>query len=438
MKLTTRQIVLSILAVFVMFLPRNVSFLGVFSFRVFIIIAALLAFLLLGIRIKFSGVLRMPTFWIYIGIVAAVQLVHGEYTTLFGTLLDTLVLALVLNSCLGDKKDLDYFIRLFLYILIIYSALCAVETVTGFTPWNLLGAKVNSYVRFGVHRAFGAYTTSINNGVFLLLTFPLTWYAQKYFHDKRLSTVALIATWIALVCTLSRGPIMFALVLNIIIVWKSGIFRFFKRNLVKIIFAVIILALLLLIPSVRMNAYKILTMFLAIFDPSVAQGIEQDFGSNAEGTGQRMMLYSWVWQDLGTHKLFGLGANTPMHHIWRPDRYNVAIKESIENFYLATLYHYGIVGLTALVAFLTESSVWCFMKYRVERKVLSLKKASESMHFRVFVTFLCYFGTVFTVSSIDDFKMFFILLVFADAYHRFIVKAHPAENNSLLSSSTPE
>lgn len=434
MKITTRQIVLSILAIFVMFLPRKVSIFGVFSFRVFIIIAALMAFLLLGIRIKFNGVLRMPTFWIYIGIVAAIQLVHGEYTTLFGTLLDTVVLCLVLNSCLSDRKDLDFFIRLFLYMLIIYSAFCAVETATGFSPWSLFGAKVNSYVRFGVHRSFGAYTTSINNGVFLLLTFPLTWYAQKFFSDKRLATAALVATWIALICTLSRGPILFAILLNIIIVWKSGIFRFFKRNFVKIIFAAVIFAFILLIPAVRSNLYKFFTMFFAIFDPSVAQGIKQDFGSNAEGLGQRTMLYSWVWQDLGTHKLFGLGANTPMHHVWRPNQYNTAIKESIENFYLATLYHYGIVGLTALVAFLTESSVWSFMKYRVEKKVFLLKKASESIHFRVCITFFCYFGTVFTVSSIDDFKMFLILLVFSDAYSRFIVKARRDEN-TLLSSA---
>ena len=421
-KIKKKQIVLSVLAIFVMFIPRSLSLAGIFSFRFFIIIATLIAFLLLGVSIKISGLIRMPTFWIYIGVVAMVQLAHAEYTTMLGTLLDTLILYVVLSSCLSSKSDMDFFVRIFLFVLILYSTFCVVETMTGFNPWSLVGADVNSFVRFGIHRAYGAYTTSINNGVFLMLTFPLSWYAQKLFLDKRLSTVAIIATWIALICTMSRGPILFAIALNIAIVWKSGLFRFFKRNTLKIIIVILIIGCLLMIPAFRSVLDKFLNMFMAVFDPTVAEEINEDFGSNAVGIGHRNMLFSWVWQDLNGHYWFGVGANTPLHHAWRTSHNTISIKESIENFYLSTLYHYGIVGLTALIAFLTEVSCRLFVKYRVERKLFALKKASDSILFRFFMTFICYYGVVFTVSAVDDFKMFFILLAIVEAYYRFIVR----------------
>lgn len=429
MSISKRQAVLGIIAIFVMFLPRNLSIAGMFSFRIFIISAALLAFLLLGVGIKLSGLIRKPLFWAYLGIVSAVQFAHREYTTLLGNILDILVLYVVLYSCLRSKNDMEFFIRIFLAVLILYSSICIIETLTGINPWTLLGVKVKTYNRYGLYRAFGSFTTSINNGSFLMLTFPLSWYAQRYFTDKRLSKVAIIFTWIALICTLSRGPIIGALLLNIIIVWKSGLLRFFKRNLLKVILALLIFSALMFIPAVRSATKSFFDMFFAIFDSSVADEISGDFGGNADGIGHRFMLYSWVWEDLSGNYWFGKGALTPLHHLWMTSRGTLAIKQSIENFYLSTLYHYGITGLLALIAFLIEESVSLFGKYRAERKESNLKIASDSWQFRIFVTVLCYFGVLFTVSAVDDFKMFFILLALSDAW-RSISLAAPADVNS--------
>lgn len=421
--ITTRQLVLSILAIFVMFLPRNLSIAGMFSFRFFIIGAGLLAFLIFHIGVRLSGLVRMPTFWLYIGAIVFVMFTHGQYTVLLGTLVDILVLYLVMNSCMRSKNDMNFFVRVFLVVLIVYSAMCLLETMTGLNLWSILGVNVESYSRFGLHRAYGAYTTSINNGSFLLLTFPLIWYAQKFFHSKLLPNVAMISSFIALFCTMSRGPILFALILNIVIVWRSGIFCFIKRHFLAVFMAILLFtAVIVFLPSARMVLNNFFKMFQSIFDSSVAEDISQDFGSNANGVGHRFMLYSWVWEESAGHRLFGVGANVPLNHLWKPDSYHIALKQSIENFYLATFFQYGFTGLISLIAFLLETLTHVFMGYKRERKSFALIKAGSSFQFRIFITFICYFGTLFTVSAVDDFKMFIILLVFSEAYHRIYVK----------------
>lgn len=434
MKLTAKQIIFSILAIFVMFMPRRLSILGMFSFRIFIILAVVLAFLVFRIRIKLSGVLLMPTFWIYIGLMLAVQLAHVEFSSMLVPLLDIVALSVVLNSVLETKEDIDFFVRLFLIMLIIYSVFCFVELFTGFTPWKLLGAVDRSTVRFGLHRSFGAYTTSNNNGSFLLLTFPVSWYAQKNFPDKRLSAISIAATWIALICTISRAQILAAIILYFIIIWRTGFISFFKRHFIKILIVLLVVAVLLLIPSVRSMFGNFFNMFQAIFDSSAEEEISESFGSNAGGVGERTMLYSWVWQELKGHYWFGMGATRPLNHLWRPNQWQVAVKKSIENHYLSTLFRYGIVGLIALLSFFTQSTVFMIGKYRSERRAFSLKKASESIQFRIMITMFCFFVVLFTVAAMDDYRMFFVLLVFAEAYHRIMVLPQSSGAGSQLPS----
>ena len=410
-RITKNQLVLLILALFVMYLPSRFEILGIFSFRLFILIAFFLA-ALFGTKIKINVLLKDRFFWIYIICFCVRYILANEIISMIGFLVDTVVLSFLLCSCFKKKSDIDYFIITFIRVLAVYCGFCIIETITGFNIWSALGlVSGNSFIRFGLYRCYGSFTTSINNGVFLCLCFPLIFYGRD--HIKRaqgLTKVTNILVWISLVCTLSRGPLLMAALFHIILLWRNGIFRFIKKHFWAVGLAIIAFVIMCFVEPTKSIIHSFFDMFAAIFSDEAASRISSSFGANANGIGHRILLFSWVWDKLSQNNIWiGVGPNTAFDYSFVASQGSTHLKQSIENEYLATLYRYGIVGMVIQIIFFVSCLRKVYDRVAIERKTYNCS-VEETTQFKIGTCLLCYFVTLLTVGTADEYKMVFILL----------------------------
>ena len=430
--LSPRKIVLWILAVFVMFLPRRLELMGIYSHRLFILVAAVLAFGLFGFRIRLKGVLRHPCYLVYMVYYILRYVIAAEYVSLIGFLVDTFLLPALIISLVESRKTLDYFIHIFLRILLLYDILCVVEMLTGFNIWRTIGAFVE-YIdtkRYGFQRSFGSFTTYINNGAFLLLAFPLIYYARVYMKEKRMAAILHVATWAAIISTLSRGPLLVAVLLEIIWVWSNGLFRFIRRHFLAILLALLGLIALMQVEAVSQVVNSFLNMFLAIFDDDVASEISGIFGNNTNGIGHRLSLFNWVWSTLKSGNIWiGTGPNYAFNYAFLTSRGSMHVKQSIENYYLSQMYRFGIVGLALLITFLVSrlTEVRGRIPGDLRASAPTVTRRENTFQFRLYTTLICYYILLLTVSAVDDYKMFFILITISDCWARMTAPARAAD-----------
>ena len=405
-KIEMKKIILTILAVFVMFLPRRLEIINIFSFRLFIIIAMLLCFVYKK-SIKISILLDRPLYIIFLLSLSLNYIINSEIISLIGFLMDNVILMLILFTIIENKNDLDYFCILFCKILLIYCILCIVEFVSGFNIWSLFikFERNNNYYRYGFCRSMGSFTTSINNGVFLLLTFPIIFYIKEYTHKIKFANILEIFVWIAIITTLSRTPILGAILMSILLNLRGKDFT--KRNKLKIFIFIMVIFCLIFIPKVRYTFNKFSKMFIAVIDTKVADEISDTFGSNANGIGHRLELYNWVYNSI-KNKWIGNGANAYFNYEFVTTQGSTHVKKSIENYYLATFYKFGYVGLICLIMFFIEN---------IEKCIKSKKIDLSGFIKRILIVTVVYYIMLFFVSASDEFKM---LLILVTLYEKFL------------------
>lgn len=407
---TRKELILSLVAIPCIFLPRRWEVLGVFSYRCFIILSFLVGTLTFHKKAKLSYFKKTPLYVLMILVFGINYLINGEIVSLIGYLVDNVIFIIILTTFINYKQDIDFFCCLFCKTMIIYCSLCVIEMITGFNIWSLFTTiKYTDFLRFGLHRAYGSFTTSINNGNFLFLTFPISFYVLNYTKMKKLGKMTVILTWIALFATLSRAPILAAIILNVILAWKNGILKFIKNNWHKILAIVYLIITMFLLPVTRNVLSNFASMFIAIFDSNVANNISSSFGANAAGVGHRINLYSWVWNSLNNIWI-GNGANSYFNYDFVTTQGSIHTKQSIENYYLATLYKFGIIGLTSISLFFLDT----INKYKTMVKI-----SHDSFIKYSYATTIIYFLVLFTVSAVDEYRMFLILIILSTVLFNF-------------------
>lgn len=428
-KLNIKELMLSLLAIFVMFLPRKWEIMGIFSFRVFILLVLFLGFFLLHGRFRVKGFTTNPFFLLYISYYCIRYVLAGEIISMLGFLTDTVILYVLFITTMSEEKNLSLYIHLFLNVVSIYCILCIIETFTGFNIWNALGiVNGNSSIRYGLHRAYGSFTTSINNGVFLMLCFPFVFYERSIKNRQQFAKRINILIWLALICTLSRAPILMSVLLHIIWLWKDGIIVFIKKHFIAIGTILLLVFVLAQIEPTKTVFRGFINMFIAIFDEDTASNLSGSFGVNANGIGHRFYLYEWVWQSvIAANKWIGVGPNTIFNYSFVASQGSTHIKNSIENQYLAVLYRFGIIGLLITVIFFISCYIICHRRISNETRV-SNRTASDAFQFRISSAFLVYFITLLTVGAADEYKMLFILFAISECWSKILMENYCNDN----------
>ncbi len=411
MRLTVsfRYMLLLILAAFVMFLPRTLYIAGAYSYRIVVLFVFVLFILMFGNSIKIHSFFRNPFLLIYFSVVVVVYIKYNAIISLGGFLLDTVILFFLLTNLLNDKKCLDYFIKIFTTVLILYSFFGVIEFLTGFNIWNVITGVEKISLRFGFYRCIGATSTPINNGHFMILCMPIL--IDKIINntntkERSFFIFAFVMIWLNLICTLSRGPILIGFALNAVWLLKRGVWGYLKKHFKTVIVISVIVVGLAQVPQISSAIQAFTQMFTAMVDENVREEIRHSFGSNVKGIGERVELYDWVWESVQGDVLLGKGPHQAFAYIWY-DEYNKAhLKESIENQYLACLFRFGIIGLVTMSCYFL-SYLYFIYKKRCERVNTKGKLTS---FFLVSTTIIAYLILMFTAAMAEDIKMLYILL----------------------------
>lgn len=410
-------------AVLIMFLPRRIYIAGVFSFRAVILLIFLL-YVLTHESIRFPKVVRSAPVILYLLYTFLNYFFTWQIVSGIGFLVDTLILICIITSIIRNKRDLISFIDCFIVMLTVYDILGIVETVTSLNIYDMIsGSTALSKVRFGLTRFCGAGLVSNNNANFLLLASILVLYRVLHcdsIKKKRKLIAVYVLNAIALSCTLTRASILLFFALQVVWLIKAGLLRFIRRYFLKITIIVAVSAVIVFVPQVNTIMSSFFSMFQALIDTATADSISSAFGSNAQGAGERLQLYTWVAQQIEGSEIFGKGANTPFIQERVTSYGKTVIKKSLENHYLIVYYQFGIVGLVTFIAhylYLLFHTAKAGMKYK--RLNIVANRGGWNFCTMVFWDAAIMIPAMFVTGLFDELRMLYLMIALALASEKF-------------------
>ena len=341
-----------------------------------------------------------------------ISLIHGAVLSAFwfftSVIMGWAAFILVVDDECKFKRILDTLI----IVSGILSILAVIEAVSGYNPFLLLnntGANIIDVQRMGLSRAKSFTYQAITFGNYLTLTSSLCVYRIvncRDLHKKRLFKFFYIMMWLGTFATVSRSTILFFIVCQILLGLSLG----FGKLMAKVFGVILLLVAGGFIyfqvlgndSSVLMNVFYLI---MSVFDESYAVGLS----GVAVAEGNRLDLYSWVWDAVQGHLLFGLGPGATFSHdiTYGNIMYSsIVTKTSIEVEYLKCLFHYGFIGLISKVAFMISILVSSL------KRGLSDRKAGNLLSFEMTIgcAFLTYFLSFFTVMQDTESRIFYIMV----------------------------
>ncbi len=429
-KILLKNFIIDVFAFLVMFLPRRLYFLGAFSYRIVILFVFVLCIILRKGKLSISNTIIDIPMILYFVITGIISFAHLQFSTGIGYFIDTCLVLIIIYNLLQEEQDLDKFINVFLLFLTIYAILGILECLTGFNIWDLVRSAGFQRYRFGLYRSYGSSTNFTNNAAFLMLCLPIVvWKLQQEEVHKKKYAVIYGLVLLNILATLTRSIILCTILLQFIWLLKSGMLQFIKKHFAQVTAATAAVVLLVNIPVVYHFLNQFISMFVALFDYETANEISDSFGSNANGIGQRFLLYTWIFEAVKDKIFFGLGPNCPFEYAFMTSTGKRMIKNSIENQYLVHLYRYGIAGLISYLFMLISviSRLW-----KNRENDLNGKGKKCTFGFMILTTAFIYFISGLSFAASDDFRMLFLILSLFFVHCQLIKRGEPA-NDELFS-----
>lgn len=424
-KLLLKNVLICVFAFLIMLLPRRLYFLGAFSYRIVILFALCFCLLLQKGKLSVSHKIVNLPMVLYFVITGIISFTYMQFSTGIGYLIDTALVLVLMYNLLQTKEEFELFINVFLVFLTLYAILGIFECLTGFNIWDLTASSGFQRYRYGLYRSYGSSTNFTNNAAFLMLCLPLVgWKLQQEEVHKWKYAVLYGLVLLNVLATLTRSIILCTILLQLLWLVKMGLLKFIKKHFIPILIAASAVVLILHIPAVSAYADQFLAMFIALYDEETASEITASFGSNANGTGQRMLLYSWIYEAVKDKLFFGLGPNHLFEYAWVTKTGKRMIKNSIENQYLVHLYRYGITGLISYLLMIVSIllGLWKNREYNLGGRGRRL-----TFGFMAGTAAFIYFISGLSFAASDDLRMLFLILSIFLIHRNRFEKAEPGE-----------
>ncbi|MBQ4600480.1 MAG: hypothetical protein IJB17_02480 [Oscillospiraceae bacterium] len=347
---------------------------------------------------------------------------HNEYTAIVLYLIAPVLLYLLLIHDIRSEDRLNRILDVLIWCSAINALVCFVEVLTGFNlSYALCNDGTATYVplyRYGILRVYGCFVNPINNGVYAMMMSAVVLYriySGKLLRQKRLVLwVIWFANLAVVILTSSRAAMLAAAVVNVVLLWQVGAFRLSARFLLFCTTALAAVVLLLLIPNpLTKQLQEMLLSVLQIIDDIFGTGFVESSGTDeiVEGVGNRLELYDWVRESVGSDTLFGKGRAAKFEYVMNQFGHT---KKSIENQYLSEYFRYGMVGLCSKIFLFATLLISKFLGMVRERKA-GVKLGFSSV---LFAVLLAYFLCLFTVAQNQEEKLFYLLVVLGEIYTR--------------------
>ncbi len=334
------------------------------------------------------------TAWVIIRCI--VYIYHGDYSRAIVFIIFTFGMAYMIADFTSSKER---FLKI-LDIMLICSGVVAVfgviESLTRFNIFSILnntGATMN-YVseRFGLVRIISFTYQAIAYALYCAIMACLAFYRITIACEQESKKFKIIYFLLALnvVLTLSRSIIILFLLSQALILLKMGLKRLLKTLIVVGVIAAAGSMLWSLFVDGDNLFLQFFYMLMAVFDDSYASKISSSFGEgDASGVGDRLILYTWVYNSVKDNMLFGLGENASFsyeHKVTNRIYTWTNVKQSIEVNFLYLLYHYGIFAMISEAAAYISTCISSFRTSFIKR--YSWESDKINFNFICFVIFL--------------------------------------------------
>lgn len=384
------------------------------------------AVLLMVIMLTNQKVMRIPnrttelSLLIFAICTILISFAHGAVISGFWFFVSVLLAWAVFARTICDHNKLFSCLDVLVYVSGILSVLAIIEVFTGFNPFlalNNSGADVVDVHRLGLTRAKSFTYQAITFGNYLTLTSSICVYRIVNCSTGRKKSafkVIYVLMWLAVLSTISRSSILFFVTCQILLGLCMGQRKIFS----KVFFVILIVAISFFVYINLVDDYKspimnLIYLMMSVFDDSYSANLSGVFIAE----GNRLDLYSWVWDSIQGSRLFGMGPGAVFSHniTYGNSIYSsVYTKTSIEVEYLNWLFHYGIVGLITKVVFLFFILITCL------KNGISGRKKGNFLNFEMALgcAFLAYFVSFFAVMQDTESRIFYILVFLLLAYRR--------------------
>lgn len=393
----------------------------------------ILCFVFFSIR---RGTLRKPLYFsgcfIYSLISIILQTIHGEYASAFWTGVSLLLVPCIFVSEVKDKKVFFKLIDCVIYSGMIVCFFGIAEALTGFNVFysilNTVGVVANyNSVRLGMVRIISFTSHAISYAAYIMFLLSMVIYRIRQISSrrkKRSYSIIYIIAVVNAVLTLSRSAIMAIILCQLLLLLKLGVQKTVKKILVTICVTLALsLIVQIMVPDFDFIS-QFLLMMIGVFNKSVNNIITDAVGANANGIGERLLLYKWVWDSMEGSMIVGHGGGTAFAYNYTisGDIWNLThTKESIEVQYLYQLYHYGMVGMLSQIIMYISLLIAGIKSYRKSKRYCEGKLTFDYVFL---VTLAVYFLLFFAVNQATERHIFnmFLYLFFAYSTNRLFME----------------
>lgn len=346
--------------------------------------------------------------------------------TAINTVVSSVVIILIVSRNVKDEIDFNEVIDCLLYISCLLLIFGILEAVSGVNPFQqsvltLSGATFYSETRLGIYRVSSVFGHPIVYCNYLSIIAALSIYrlsCKLGRKRRRVFWFIYAMTVLNVLLTVSRSVMLVFIAEQIILLALKGE-RWLTTRKISILLLIIFSALVsdMLGLGILDKVSDIFNMILQVF------GLGSDSYSSAFSsigytgvTGDRWDLYFWVALSLSGHWLIGQGTNATFSYMVTEYRE----KTSIENYYLSTLYHHGIIGLIVLIIGLIGILYYLFKQIRRNSK-LDKKLLGENKLTFNFVILCILIGEILSYFMVDqsgEVRLLYVCIGLALAYNR--------------------
>ena len=241
-----------------------------------------------------------------------------------------------------------------------------------------------------------------------MLVSPLTIYRMTCGENRKVvrrAKVIYALMCINVVLTVSRAPIFVFLLLQLILWYQINRGKFVFRVIWILVLGGLFLQFANLLGLGIANWIdNFSSMFLAIFGASESSDVYS-------GVANRFEIFEWVAKTVGSDIWFGKGVDATFQykvHEWQ-------IKESIENEYLNTFFHLGIVGVAFEIVAFAANVIHFYRKGRIESQHQRMNLLKS-----IAITLLCYYIAIATCGESSAITIHIFLIAIAMVYSNLI------------------
>lgn len=352
-----------------------------------------------------------------------IYILNNEFFTGIAFLCEILLVPIILIPLINSKERFLRTINGIINFSICISILGIIEEIfkfNFFSIFNNIDISLNyNPLRFGILRILSFHSHAIIYCLWIMFMIGLLYYALSIPENKKYKNKYIIAYILLLInalCTLSRSALLVLVLLQILLLYKSG-YKLFIKKIIQIacIAIVLIIISILFIPQLKDLIFNTIDMMIALFDDNYAQSISNSFGNdNLSGIGNRVDLYSWVLEKMNGKWLLGNGIFSDFVYKYKNSDGYWTQKTTIEVQYLNVLYHKGILGLGTEVLLYLLLIITTFEK-----------KSNKKMDFESYITFgnvcniifLCYAMILFAVNTSTERNTFYVIVMLLLSYN---------------------